>query len=51
MTGNIRVGGNPGATGVYYQGEIALVVGMNTNPTAAEDAKIMSFLNSYGSLT
>ena len=50
LTGNVRLGGNPGAVAVYYQGEIALVVAMNTDPTTAEDAAIMSFLNAYGGL-
>jgi hypothetical protein len=50
LTGNSRIGGNPGSVGIYYQGEIAAVVAMNTDPTAQEDAAIMSFLNTYGGL-
>lgn len=50
LTGNVRLGGNPGVVAVYYQGEIAAAIAANTDPTAAEDAAIMAFLNAYGGL-
>lgn len=50
LTGNNRIGGNPGAVGLYFAGRIGVVVAMNTDPTAQEDAAIMSFLNAYGGL-
>jgi len=50
LTGNNRIGGNPGAVGVYFNGHIAAVVAMNTQPTTNEDVAIMSFLNAYGGL-